>query len=78
MMYWFGLLAPNGVPKEIIDKIQREIMHSLGSTKVQDVFSTAGVKAISNNTQEFSTLIKDEISTWHEVIKKSNIKASDN
>jgi tripartite-type tricarboxylate transporter receptor subunit TctC len=78
MMYWFGLFAPSAVPKEIIDKLQREIMNSLISSKVQDVFSSAGVKAVSNNSQEFSALIREEIATWHDVIKKSNIKVSDN
>jgi hypothetical protein len=78
MMYWFGMFAPSGVPKEIIDKMQRGISQALNAQKVQDVFSSAGVKAVSNNSQEFTNLIKDEISLWSDVIKKSNIKASDN
>ena len=78
MMYWFGMFAPSGVPKEIIDKMQRGISQALNAPKVQDVFSTAGVKAVSNNSQEFTNLIKEEISLWSDVIKKSNIKASDN
>lgn len=78
MMYWFGVFAPSGVAKEITDKMQREITHALSSPKVQEVFSAAGVKPVSNISSEFAALIKDEISLWSEVIKKSNIKASDN
>ena len=78
MMYWFGVFAPSGVSKDILDKMQRGIAQALNAPKVQDVFSTAGVKAVSNNSQEFTNLIKEEISLWSDVIKKSNIKASDN
>ena len=75
MMYWFGLMTPNGVPKEIVDRLQKEVVHALREAKVQEIFAAAGVKPASNTPQEFTNLVRDESALWAEVIKKAGLKS---
>ena len=75
MMYWFGLMTPNGVPKEIIDRMQKEVVHALTQAKVQEIFAAAGVKPASNTPLEFTNLVRDESALWAEVIKKAGLKS---
>ena len=75
MMYWFGLMAPSGVSKDIIDRFQKEVAHALTQAKVQEVFAAAGVKPVSNTPLEFSNLVHDESTMWAEVIKKAGLKS---
>ncbi len=75
MMYWFGLMAPNGVAKDIIDRMQKEVVHALTQTKVQEVFASAGVKPATNTPAEYTNLVHDESAMWAEVIKKAGLKS---
>jgi tripartite-type tricarboxylate transporter receptor subunit TctC len=75
MMYWFGLMTPTGVPKDIIDRMQKEVVHALTQTKVQEIFAAAGVKPASNTPTEYANLVREESAMWAEVIKKAGLKS---
>jgi len=76
MMYWFGMMAPAGTPIAIIEAMQQEISFAINTTKVQEVFSGAGVRPVATTPANFSKQIKDEIMVWQEVIKRADIKVN--
>lgn len=76
MMYWFGIFAPQGVPKDIALRLQREVTHALAQPKVVDVFNAAGVKAVSNSLSEYAVQVHDDIQMWNDVVKKADLKSS--
>jgi len=76
MMYWFGIFAPQGVPKDIASRLQREVTHALAQPKVVDVFNAAGVKAVSNSLSEYAVQVHDDIQMWNDVVKKADLKSS--
>ena len=71
---WFGLLAPAGTPKEIVDRLQSETAKILDTQAMKDRLALEGAEPIGNTPAEFSALIKDEMAKWSQVAKAANIK----
>ncbi len=71
---WFGLLAPAGTPKEIIDKIYAETVRTLAMPEVRKKFDELGLEPIGNTPAEFAAVIKKETPEWAKVIKDAGIK----
>jgi len=74
MMYWFGMMAPAGTPPAIVERMQTEIAKAVTAQKVQEVFGSAGVRAIANTPAEFSKMVQNETTLWTDVIRRAKIK----
>ena len=74
VVQWYGILAPADTPKEIIDRLQREIARAIASPKLSQVLINMGLQPASNTPDEFRVLIKSEIEKWGNVIRAANIK----
>ena len=72
---WYGLLAPAGTPREIIDKVHAEIARALTRAEVKKRLETDGADPISMTPAEFAALIKSEIARWGRVIREAAITA---
>ena len=72
---WYGYLAPAGTPKEIVDRLAREIAKALANPKVVDQMNKTGVEPLSMTPDEFGRYIKREYDTWGKVVKEAGIKA---
>lgn len=72
---WYGLLLPAGAPKEIIDRLHREIARAIANPKIAQLFAALGTQPLSNTPDEFLAFIKAEKDKWGKVIKNANIKA---
>jgi tripartite-type tricarboxylate transporter receptor subunit TctC len=71
---WFGLLAPSGTPKDVIDKIYGETAKALATPEVRKRFDELGLEPIGNTPTEFAAVIKKETPEWAKVIKDAGIK----
>ena len=71
---WFGLLAPTGTPKNVLDKLYGETVKALALPEVRKRFDELGLEPIGNTPAEFSAIIRKEIPEWAKVIKDSGIK----
>ena len=72
---WYGYLAPAGTPKEIVDRLSREIGKALANPKVIAQMEKTGVEPSAMTPDEFGRYIKREYDTWGKVVKDANIKA---
>jgi tripartite-type tricarboxylate transporter receptor subunit TctC len=70
---WWGLLAPAGTPRVIIDTLKREVNRALGKKNVSDRLSQVGARAIGGSPRKFSAFIDAEIKKWSVVMKKAGI-----
>lgn len=68
---WYGVLAPAATPKEIIARLNSEIVGALKSPDVQARFAKQGADIVANSPAEFGAFIKKEIVKWTKVIKDS-------
>ena len=72
---WYGLFAPVGSPKGVVERVHREVAVILKSADLQKRMAADGSDPVGNTPMEFANHVKAESARWSEVIKKSNIKA---
>ncbi len=71
---WFGLFAPSGTPKAIIDRLARVANEAIKSDDVRAAFATQGIDAIGSTPEEFAVYVRAEIDKWAKVINAAGIK----
>jgi tripartite-type tricarboxylate transporter receptor subunit TctC len=72
---WAGIIAPAGVPKEIVDRVSAEAKKALADPEMQKKLADQGIVAIGSTPDEFRAFVADEIARWAKVIKDANLKA---
>jgi tripartite-type tricarboxylate transporter receptor subunit TctC len=71
---WLGLCAPNGVPVEIVDKLNQEINAALSDPKTKTRFADIGLNTLPGSPADFRRIIADDIERWAKVVKFSGAK----
>ena len=74
VVQWYGVLAPADTPKDIIDRLQKEIARAIADPKVAQTLTNLGLQPVSNTPDDFRVLIRAETEKWGRVIKAANIK----
>jgi tripartite-type tricarboxylate transporter receptor subunit TctC len=72
---WYGFLAPRGTSKEIVERLNKEIVKALANPQVVSALHKTGTEPKSSTPEEFATYIKREYDTWGKVVKEAGIKA---
>lgn len=72
---WFGVLAPAGTPRDIINRYNTEIVKVLNSADVRERFAKQGVEVKTTTPEEFGTFLRSEVARWGKVIKDAGIKS---
>jgi tripartite-type tricarboxylate transporter receptor subunit TctC len=71
---WFGLVAPAGTPKDVLDKLHGETVKALALPEVRKKFDELGLERVGNTPAEFAAVIRKETPEWAKVIKDAGIK----
>ncbi len=71
---WFGLVAPAGTPKPVIDKLALETQRILKLPDVAERVAGLGAEAAGGTPEQFAGHIKTEIAKWAKVIKDANVE----
>jgi tripartite-type tricarboxylate transporter receptor subunit TctC len=72
---WQGVFAPAGTPKEIVAKINRELVRMLAEPEIRARISREGADPVGSTPDAFAQRVKDEITKWSKVIKAAGIQA---
>jgi tripartite-type tricarboxylate transporter receptor subunit TctC len=70
---WFGPLAPAKTPREIVVRLNTELLKILQRPDVRTRFAAEGIEALGSTPEEFGAYIKAEIDRWGRVIKAAGI-----
>ena len=73
---WYGVLAPARTPKEIIARLNTEIVAITKQPDVRDRLSKEGADPVGSSPQELGAYIKSEIAKWSKVVKAAKIQAN--
>jgi tripartite-type tricarboxylate transporter receptor subunit TctC len=72
---WFAIFAPANTPKDIVAKLNAEVLRVFKLPDVQDKLKTLGLDAILSSPDELSAYQQAEIRKWAKVVKDSGAKA---
>ena len=72
---WYGVLAPAGTPRDVLDRLHQEIARAIANPKIAQQLTSLDTDAVTNSPQEFAALIRSEIGKWAKVTKAANIVA---
>ena len=68
---WYGVLAPAGTPKAVVDRMQAAIAEALDSKEVQEQLAAQGCEVLKRNGAEFAKMIRAELPQWARIVKES-------
>ena len=71
---WFGILAPGGTPKAVVDLLQQQIAAILHLPEVEKLYLEQGALPVGNTPEEFSRLISGEMQKWGRVVAQTGVK----
>ncbi len=66
---WYGILAPAATPHSIIMKLNRKIVGIIETPDMKSRFLSQGVDLTTSTPEEFSNLIRTEITKWRKIVK---------
>lgn len=69
---WFGVLAPAGTAKAIVEKVNREIAEVLQLPDVKARFEPQGVVLVSTSPDRFDEILKEDVQRYATLFKLSN------
>ena len=68
---WYGVLAPAGTPREIILKLNTEIVKNLRNDDMKKRIASDGGEVIGSTPEEFTAVMKTDIAKWAKVVQAS-------
>jgi tripartite-type tricarboxylate transporter receptor subunit TctC len=71
---WFGIVAPSGTPREIVQKIYQDTKKTLDTTEMRARFYAQGLMPVGNSPVEFAAAMKEETQLWAKVVKERRIE----
>ena len=71
---WFGLMTTTGVPRPIIDRLNREAVEMVKLPATQEKFRAAGIELVSSTPEAFAQRIRTEIPLWTKIMRDIGIQ----
>lgn len=74
-MNWYAYLAPAKTPKDIVERLNRELVKALNDPAVGDLLNKQGLEPSPSSSAELARYMEREYETWGKVVKQAGIKA---
>jgi tripartite-type tricarboxylate transporter receptor subunit TctC len=75
VVVWFGLVAPAGTPREIVQKLNAEVLKILAMPDVRERFLAQGVEPRGSTPEQFGEHIRSQMAKWGKVVQDAGVKA---
>jgi tripartite-type tricarboxylate transporter receptor subunit TctC len=72
---WFGLMAPTGTPREVIEKVQRDSAKIILADDFRARLAQLGMEPVGNTPADFAASIRTQSARWAKVIRERGITA---
>ncbi|MCC6531900.1 MAG: tripartite tricarboxylate transporter substrate binding protein [Burkholderiales bacterium] len=71
---WYALLAPAATPREIVDRLNRELLAALKRPDYTKMLVEAAIDPVGSTPEELGDFIRSEIAKWAKVVKAANVR----
>ena len=71
---WFGILAPAGTPRAVVERVHREAVRVLQNPEVRQRLVADGAEPVAGTPEEFAAFLRAETAKWAKVVKAIGIK----
>ena len=75
VVVWYGLFAPAATPRDIVNRLAGAVAKITQSAEMRKLLTDQGAEPVGNTPEEFSKIMRDEVTRWAEVVKVSGAKA---
>jgi len=75
VVVWYGVLAPAGTPRDIVQKLADGIIRATRDPEVRRRMLEQGAEPVGSTPEEFAKLLREEVARWAEVVKISGARA---
>jgi tripartite-type tricarboxylate transporter receptor subunit TctC len=73
-LQWFGIFAPAGTSKDIVTRLNGEIVKTLRLPDVRERLSSLGADVVGNTPEQFAAFQKADTAKWAKIVKQSGAK----
>ena len=74
---WFGIFAPAGTPKPVVEKISADINFYLNTPEMQKWLRDQGLEPTGMTPDQFTQFIRNDLAKWRQMITELGIKANE-
>jgi tripartite-type tricarboxylate transporter receptor subunit TctC len=74
MASWWGLLAPAGLPKEIVARLHAETLKAVESSDTKEKLTSQSILVVTNTPEQFAVYIRSEIANWGRIVAASGAR----
>jgi tripartite-type tricarboxylate transporter receptor subunit TctC len=67
---WYGIFAPAGTPKAIVDRLQATVQTALDAKDVQDKLAAQGC-VMKGTSAQFAALVREDLPKWQKIVRES-------
>lgn len=71
---WFGFFGPRGLPRPMVDKLNKELAAAIAEPAVRERFTEFGAEPLTSTPEELGRYVASEMVRWREIITKAGIK----
>jgi tripartite-type tricarboxylate transporter receptor subunit TctC len=75
VILWHGLIAPRGLPRPIVDRVNSELNKALKAKDMEEKLAADGVSSAGGTPEQFGAIIKRDIEMWRGVVQRAGVKA---
>jgi len=73
---WYGMMAPAGIPKPVLERLHKDIVSVLNNSSVRDQLAAQGIESTPSSPEQFTNYIRTETLKWSKVIRSANLRAN--
>jgi tripartite-type tricarboxylate transporter receptor subunit TctC len=73
MSYWWGVAAPAGTPRPVLERLHREVVRDCEKPRLREAFLQQAAVAVTSTPEEMTRHLEREIGVWREVITRAKV-----
>jgi tripartite-type tricarboxylate transporter receptor subunit TctC len=71
---WFVLTSPKGTPREIVERLHREVLKALADPEIKERYAAVGLKPSGTTPEKTAAIVQEQLTRYGKAIRDNNIK----